>query len=60
MVTLTASGGASYQWSDGSNLASITVPCDGTEYSVTPFDANGCAGNPICFITPTLLSEECD
>lgn len=59
-ITLTASGGVTYQWSNGSTSPSITVPCNGTQYWVTPFDANGCAGNPICFKTPTLIFDECE
>ena len=42
-VTLTASGGASYLWSNGATSASINVnPVASTEYSVTITGENGC------------------
>ncbi len=42
-TTLTATGGASYQWSTGENTASITVsPTRPTRYSVTVTNASGC------------------
>ncbi len=44
-VTLTASGGTSYLWSNGATTASIVVRTDGT-YSVTGTSAAGCASAP--------------
>ncbi|HXH19032.1 MAG TPA: gliding motility-associated C-terminal domain-containing protein [Chitinophagales bacterium] len=42
-ATLTASGGASFLWSNSASTASITVnPLSTTVYSVTVTDANGC------------------
>jgi len=41
-VTLTASAGASYLWSNGATTQSITVNASGS-YSVTMTDANGCS-----------------
>jgi uncharacterized delta-60 repeat protein len=42
-VTLTASGGLSYNWSNGSNTASTLVsPASTTAFTVTGTDANGC------------------
>lgn len=46
-ATLSASGGASYLWSDSSTTATITVnPSATTTYSVTAL-ANGCASPPV-------------
>jgi hypothetical protein len=42
-VTLTASSGASYLWSNGATTAAITVAASGN-FSVTVRDANGCSG----------------
>lgn len=53
-ATLTASGGTSYQWSTGSNTASISVsPSTTTTYSVIPI-ANGCLGQPVPFTVAVL------
>ena len=42
-TTLTASGGTSYEWSNGPTTATNTVsPTTSTTYSVTITDANGC------------------
>ena len=42
-TTLTASGGTSYQWSNGATTASTTVaPGSTTTYTVTVSNANGC------------------
>ena len=42
-ATLTASGGSSYQWSNGQSTASITVsPNTTTTYTVTVTNAQGC------------------
>jgi len=44
-VTLEATGGASYEWSDGSTTAILTdSPTATTTYTVTVTDANGCSG----------------
>src|SRR5690606_21124033 len=61
-VTLVASGGVSYIWSNGSTGNSITVtPTTTTTYTVTATDAGGCVGtasktvnvlpNPVVTIT---------
>jgi len=43
-VTLTASGGVSYQWSDGATTQSTIVgPAQNTTYYVTVTDGNGCS-----------------
>ncbi|KAB7727309.1 choice-of-anchor E domain-containing protein [Rudanella paleaurantiibacter] len=42
-TTLTASGGASYQWNNGATTATISVSAAGT-YSVTAISAAGCSG----------------
>jgi hypothetical protein len=44
-VTLTASGGVSYLWSNGANTNSINVTAGGT-YSVTATSAEGCVSAP--------------
>ncbi len=47
-VTLTASGGASYVWSNGATTASITVNLTATTtYGVTATNASGCTGTAI-------------
>ncbi len=51
-VTLSATGAQTYLWSTGSTLPSITVAGSGT-YTVTGFDANGCAGNSV----PVTVTE---
>jgi gliding motility-associated-like protein/uncharacterized repeat protein (TIGR01451 family) len=44
-ATLTASGGVTYLWSNGSTVSSISVtPSVTTTYTVTVTDANGCTG----------------
>jgi len=54
-TTLTASGGTSYLWSDGSTTQSITVsPAVTTTYTVTAIN-NGCASQPFPYtvtVTP--------
>ena len=43
-TTVTASGGVTYKWSDGSTTSSITVkPIVMTTYTVIGFDAHGCS-----------------
>ena len=45
-VTLTASGGGSYTWSNGQTTSVITVnPIGSTTYTVTVVDANGCSAS---------------
>ncbi len=45
-TTLTASGGNSYVWSNGSTSSSITVaPNQTTTYTVTVFNGNGCSAS---------------
>jgi hypothetical protein len=41
-VTLTASAGSSYAWSNGATTQAIAVTASGS-YSVTVYDANGCS-----------------
>jgi gliding motility-associated-like protein len=66
-ATLTASGGPTYAWSEGSTTASITVtPANTTTYTVTA-TTNGCTGtdnvvvtvnpNPTATITGTTLAS---
>jgi hypothetical protein len=51
-ATLTASGGQSYIWSDGSTTASITVsPSVTATYTVTGFDAFGCQNTATVNVT---------
>lgn len=69
-VTLTATGGSTYQWSSGQSNASITVsPGTGTTYEVTGTDANGCTNNasilvsvnpnPTLTVAPTATDSDC-
>jgi hypothetical protein len=51
-VTLTASGGATYLWSNGAATASITVaPSSNTTYTVTVTNAGNCSGTAATTIT---------
>jgi gliding motility-associated-like protein len=51
-VTLTATGGGTYAWSNGATTASINVfPSTYTTYSVTVTDANGCTGTDDVAVT---------
>lgn len=51
-VNLTAYGGVSYSWSNGSNTQSINVtPNTSTTYTVTVSDANGCSGTDNVTVT---------
>lgn len=49
-VTLNASGGVSYEWSNGMVGPSITVSASGT-YTVTGTDANGCSNTASQVVT---------
>ncbi len=51
-TTLTASGGTTYLWSNGSTTTAITVnPLVTTTYSVTATNANGCINNASITVT---------
>lgn len=55
-ITLTASGGTSYQWSTGETTVSIKVaPDNNTTYSVVAFE-NGCVSSPQ-FITVEVTNK---
>ncbi len=54
-VTLTATGGATYAWSNGLTGASITTKKEGT-YTVTVTNANGCKAVK----SITVLKENCN
>lgn len=49
-TTLTATGGASYLWNDGTTTSSISV-ANGGAYSVTVTDANGCSNTSSTTVT---------
>lgn len=51
-VTLTATGGGTYAWSNGSTDNTISVsPSVTTQYAVTVTDANGCTANALVTVT---------
>jgi hypothetical protein len=55
-VSLTATGGTSYSWSDGSTTAAITVsPTATTTYTVTVTDGNGCSATSNTTITVNAI-----
>ncbi len=55
-TTLTASGGNSYQWSNGTNAASINVtPLTTTTYTVTVTNANNCTAETSTTVTVNPL-----
>lgn len=55
-VTLTATGGLTYVWSNGQTTNPITVsPSSGTTYTVTATDANGCTGTDVVNVTVNPL-----
>ena len=54
-VNLTASGGISYSWSSGENVAEITVTMEGI-YTVTATDINGCSNSTGKTITVIVTS----
>jgi hypothetical protein len=51
-VTLTASGGSSYRWSNGATTASITVGAAGS-YSVAATNATGCSATSAAVVVST-------
>lgn len=53
-TTLTATGGASYLWNDGTTTSSISV-ANGGAYSVTVTDANGCSNMASTTVTVNPL-----
>ena len=54
-ATLTASGGTTYAWSNGSNTAAITVsPLINTTYTVTVLDANNCSATASASVSVQL------
>lgn len=59
-AALTATGGASYVWSTGASVPTVTVsPSSTTTYNVTTTDANGCVGLDSVVVTvnqPVALS----
>ncbi|MFM7671378.1 MAG: beta strand repeat-containing protein, partial [Bacteroidota bacterium] len=58
-VTLTASGGTSYLWSNGATTAAITVsPTSTTNYTVTVTNANGCSATTNTTITVNALPTQ--
>ena len=55
-TTLTASGGTSYEWSNGlTTAASAVSPATSTTYSVTITDANGCKDTLMQLVTVNPL-----
>jgi hypothetical protein len=50
LISLTATGGTSYQWSHGPTTANVTITGPGV-YTVTATDANGCTGQASITIT---------
>ncbi len=55
-TTLTASGGATYLWSNNATTAAITVnPVTSTTYTVTATDANGCTNTANRLVTVNQL-----
>ncbi len=57
-VTLTASGGGSYSWSNGQSSQSITVsPSSTTNYTVFVTDGNGCSGEDEVRVTVESCSD---
>ena len=57
-VTLTATGGTTYNWNTGDNTANITVsPGTDTEYIVTVEDAWGCLDSDTVNVTVNPLPD---
>ncbi|MBK8670922.1 MAG: hypothetical protein IPN89_16330 [Saprospiraceae bacterium] len=58
-TTLTASGGTTYVWSNGSTTSAITVsPTSTTTYNVTVTDANGCQASASVTVTVNPLPTQ--
>lgn len=55
-ISLTATGGDSYQWSNGLTSATISVSTAGT-YSVTVTAANGCTSSASITISQKIITE---
>jgi subtilisin-like proprotein convertase family protein len=56
-VTLTATGGGDYEWSNGETTASITVsPVTATTYTVTVTAANSCTASADVFVDVNTLA----
>ncbi|MDX2281208.1 MAG: choice-of-anchor I family protein, partial [Saprospiraceae bacterium] len=56
LATLTGTGGTSYAWSNGVNIAANTVtPASTTTYTVTVTNANGCTASTTTTITVNPL-----
>jgi hypothetical protein len=49
-ISLTATGGTTYQWNHGPTTANVTITGPGI-YTVTAFDSNGCTGQATVTIT---------
>ncbi|MFA5782551.1 MAG: T9SS type A sorting domain-containing protein [Bacteroidales bacterium] len=57
-ATLTASGGSTYQWSNGANTQTITVsPSVTTTYTVSATNTNGCSGSDAVTIYVTNCQD---
>ncbi|MEN9972231.1 MAG: hypothetical protein RIS20_578 [Bacteroidota bacterium] len=54
-ITLTATGGGTYLWSNGNTNTSITVTAPGT-YSVTVTGSNGCSTSTSSVVTQNIIS----
>jgi subtilase family serine protease len=57
-ITLVATGGVSYEWSNGETTSDITVqPLVTTQYTVTITDANGCS--VVRVVTVEVIPDPC-
>ncbi len=54
-VTRTASGGGTYSWSNGDNIATATINAAGT-YTVTVTSANGCTATATTVVTQDVTT----
>ncbi|MBI4648558.1 MAG: hypothetical protein HY738_18735, partial [Bacteroidia bacterium] len=60
-ATLTASGGISYQWSDGATTQEINIsPYNTTEYIVTVTDVNNCHNSDSVVVTVNFVDTDID